>query len=129
MSEVKHTPTPWRTHLRPYSVALIGADGRLVASSSWHDASPHYPTKKQTEENFEFISKTAAAYDKHRALIETLTAALEPFAAVAEHDIGTDETAEDFFVPMREYNRVERLRVGDMRLAQAAFDAAKQEGF
>jgi len=76
-----------------------------------------------------YLLTTVSAYDNHRALISSLAAALEPFASVAEHDIGTDERAADFFAPMTTHNRAPRLRVGDLRLAKAAFEAAKQEGF
>jgi hypothetical protein len=47
-----------------------------------------------------------------------LREALKPFAAVAEYDIGQDETDADIFQPMRSgYNRAPLITVGDMRRA------------
>lgn len=45
--------------------------------------------------------------------------ALEPFARVAEHDIGESEADSDFFMPMKTYNRAPLLTVGDFRNALA----------
>lgn len=47
--------------------------------------------------------------------------ALEPFANVAEHDIGGDEDDGDIFWPMSNarYSMAGRLRVGDLRRARA----------
>lgn len=52
--------------------------------------------------------------------ISRLEDALGPFAAVAENDIGEDETDQDLFRPMDRHNRAPRLTVGDLRAAQAA---------
>lgn len=50
--------------------------------------------------------------------IERLQNALKPFAAVAESDIGQDETDVDIFQPMRSgYNREPLITVGDLRRA------------
>ena len=46
--------------------------------------------------------------------------ALGPFAAVAEHDIGDDETDGEVFRPMQFVNRAPKLTVGDLRRARAA---------
>ena len=46
--------------------------------------------------------------------------ALGPFAAVAEHDIGDDETDGEAFRPMQFVNRAPKLTVGDLRRARAA---------
>ena len=46
--------------------------------------------------------------------------ALGPFAAVAEHDIGDDETDGEAFRPMQFLNRAPKLTVGDLRRARAA---------
>lgn len=51
--------------------------------------------------------------------IDRLTKALEPFARVAEHDIGESEADSDFFMPMKTYNRAPLLTVGDFRNALA----------
>lgn len=53
--------------------------------------------------------------------IDRLRAALAPFAAVAESDIGQDETDADIFQPFRSgYNRAPLITVGDMRRAASA---------
>jgi len=52
--------------------------------------------------------------------IDQLRAALAPFAAVAESDIGQDETDTDIFQPVRSgFNRAPLITVGDMRRALA----------
>lgn len=53
-----------------------------------------------------------------------LTEALKPFAAVAEHDIGADESDEDLFKQMRRHNHAPLLRVRDLRKALAVVSAA-----
>lgn len=53
--------------------------------------------------------------------IERLRYALAPFAAVAKHDIGSDEVNSDFFQPMEKNNHAERLRVGHFRQAFNTF--------
>lgn len=53
--------------------------------------------------------------------------ALEPFVNVAEHDIGSNETSEDFFAPMERHNRAPRLRVGDLRRARTALSQIRSE--
>jgi hypothetical protein len=56
--------------------------------------------------------------------IDELRKALAPFAAVAESDIGQDETDVDIFQPMRSgYNRAPLITVGDMRGALAVMSA------
>lgn len=52
-----------------------------------------------------------------------LAAALEPFAQVAEHDIGDDEADIEDFRPMQRHHRAPKITVGDMRRARAALDA------
>jgi hypothetical protein len=46
--------------------------------------------------------------------------ALEPFARVAEADIGESETDAERFAPMLRHNRAPHITVGDMRNALAA---------
>lgn len=59
------------------------------------------------------------------ARVEALEAVLEPFAAVAEHDIGDDETDDDIFWPISNarYSMSGRLRVGHLRAARRAREA------
>lgn len=70
------------------------------------------------------IPKGAFAPDPRDALVAELVAALEPFALVAEHDIGEDETDSDLFRPMLTHNRAPRIKVGDLRQARAALAKA-----
>jgi hypothetical protein len=59
---------------------------------------------------------------------DEMAKALEPFALVAEHDIGGDETNEDLFRPFASsHNKAPRLKVGDLRRARAALAAVKGE--
>lgn len=53
------------------------------------------------------------------ALIERLIAALRPFAACAEHDIGDTEDDADTFRNST-HNRAPKITVGDLRRARAA---------
>lgn len=56
--------------------------------------------------------------------IEVLRKALEPFADIADRDIGEDEADSDIFTPMSKYNRVPRPTVGMFRAARAALARA-----
>lgn len=49
--------------------------------------------------------------------VERLEKALKPFAAIAEHDIGDDETDADRYQIMQRHNRAPHLTVGDFRAA------------
>lgn len=64
MTEIKHTPTPWTIGRGKsgLSFGLFGDDGRQIASSSWHDSSPHYPKQETTAANFEFIAEAANSH-------------------------------------------------------------------
>ncbi|MCD1645293.1 hypothetical protein [Aurantimonas coralicida] len=55
-----------------------------------------------------------------RAENARLREALEPFALIAEHDIGTDEADDDLFRPFHSLNRAPRLMVGHLRAAISA---------
>lgn len=59
-----------------------------------------------------------------RAENAEMLGALAPFAAVAEHDIGADETDDDLFRPMANHNRAPRIVVGDLRRARSALSNA-----
>lgn len=54
------------------------------------------------------------------AHVAKLREALEPFADVADHDIGEDEADSDTFQPMTNHNSAAKITVGDMRRARAA---------
>ena len=64
---------------------------------------------------------TALSEDASKAA--ELARALEPFAMVAEHDIGDDEDDSDAFRPMQRNHRAPKITVGHMRRARAALDA------
>lgn len=54
-----------------------------------------------------------------------LREALQPFAEVAEHDIGDDEADCDAFRPMFRVNRAPYLTVGDLRRARATLSSGE----
>lgn len=61
-----------------------------------------------------------------RALADAV-AVLEPFADVAEQDIGRDESNADFFRPMNpRYAKAPAITVGDMRRAAATIRARSE---
>ena len=62
----------------------------------------------------------ADALEAQAAELARYREALGPFAAVAEHDIGDDETDGEAFRPMQFVNRAPKLTVGDLRRARAA---------
>lgn len=74
------SPKPWtvETKYSPYSVYVLAADGRFVANSSWHDDSPHYPTKVMTLENFLAIAR---AVNFHAVLLAAAKRALSEAVA------------------------------------------------
>lgn len=66
---------------------------------------------------------TAQAEENRR-----LREALQPFADVAEHDIGSDEADCDVFRPMFGANRAPYLTVSDLRRARAALSSTGEKG-
>lgn len=69
------------------------------------------------EVDAEFARITGLLFDALKQN-KALQSALKPFAAVAESDIGQDETDADIFQPMRSgYNREPLITVGDLRRA------------
>jgi hypothetical protein len=67
--------------------------------------------------------------DRERALKARLKEAekvIAPFAAVADHDIGSTETDADYFRPMTVNNHAPRLRVGHLRAARAFLNAGEK---
>lgn len=67
----------------------------------------------------ERLTASEARSKAAEARVGELEAALKPFAMVAEHDIGSDETDTDMFRPMNRHNRAPALTVGDLRRARA----------
>lgn len=114
MSEIEHTPTPWELsrstgNAFPYVITYPEGDGNCL-DYQWSEA------------NVEFIITAVNAYDKHRALIETLTAALteceDYFDNRADAEYFTDSAAP---VPNEEMTL--------LTLVRDALAAAKKEGF
>lgn len=65
------------------------------------------------------INEAMATLSTLSARVETLTKALEPFASVAEWDIGEEEDDDDRFKPMTSHNYAPILTVGDLRKARS----------
>jgi hypothetical protein len=72
------------------------------------------------------LERVVAVVLEHAAAPE-LVEALRPFAAVAESDIGIDETDDDQFQPIH-HHRAPLITVGDMRRARAALSKALGNG-
>ncbi len=125
MLERGASKAPWRTHLVD-DTSIIDANRNPVASTFPDggvddDVDFHAPVE-QMERDAAFI---VAARNHIPELIverERLREALRPFARVAEHDIGDDETDGDRFLPIvdRRHARAPLLTVGDLRRALAA---------
>ena len=60
-----------------------------------------------------------------KARLAEVEAVLEPFALVAEHDIGQDETDEDRYRPLSRNNYAPLITVGDLRRAAALLSACE----
>ena len=80
--------------------------------------------RDEAREALHYANGTAELAMKHRdtaeARVKELEEALDPFAAVAEHDIGEDEVDKDRFTPMVVNHRAPLITVGDLRRARAA---------
>lgn len=64
--------------------------------------------------------------DRAEASLAEARKALEPFALVAEHDIGEDEADSDAFRPMpKPFNHAPQITVGHLRAALAVLREAK----
>ena len=74
---------------------------------------PHAP--KDTTPAFAMVADL-------RALLREAGEVVKPFANVAAHDVGRDETDADWLRPMEFYNRAARLTVGHLRRARAFLD-------
>lgn len=74
----------------------------------------------------EEMAAADSARDAALAKVAEMTKALEPFAAVAHHDIGVDETDSDYFMPANKYHHAPRLTVGDFRRVLAAISKSEE---
>lgn len=61
---------------RPHTVLIFDAQNRLVASSSWHNDSPHYPTKEQAVQNFKDLAEAVNERAALLSLIEEMAGEL-----------------------------------------------------
>lgn len=109
------------------AIATVHVDNGLAVGDGGNDA----PPAEEAAANMRYIaacnpvaiSALLAEARKAEAMqqeIAELREALRPFASVAEHDIGNDETDEELFRPMNSHNRAPRLTVGDIRRALLA---------
>jgi hypothetical protein len=96
-------------------------------ASQWSCGSGAHPPGlvKALNEAFEYgcaeIERLQRERDALKAENEQLREALEPFADVAEYDIGGDEADTDLFRPIDRKNAVaNQITVGDMRKALSA---------
>lgn len=115
------TPGPWRPGRGPF---FRGESDRLTCRV--------YTECPATEmESYGTLcvenARLIAAVPDLAAEVIRLRKALEPFAKVAEHDIGYDEADTDVFRPMKLFNRAPRIRVGDLRRARAALNHKETE--
>ena len=123
MSETQKTaPTPIdelvSSPLRAGSTFIFDAHDRAIA----HIA---ITTSDRLADDKAVAAEMVRRWNAHDELVK----ALSPFAAVAEHDIGDDETDADRFQPIRsEYNRAPKLTVGDLRRALAVLSSLKAGG-
>ena len=78
------------------------------------------PLYEGSGEDSSLAEDMADALEAQAAELARMREALGPFAAVAEHDIGDDETDGEAFRPMQFVNRAPKLTVGDLRRARAA---------
>lgn len=60
--------------------------------------------------------------------VKRLREVIQPFADVADHDIGDDEADRDVFRPMTNHNSAAKITVGDMRAVLAALSTSPQGG-
>lgn len=79
---------------------------------------------------FERCADITARAEAAEAALAEARKALEPFANVAEHDIGEDEDDSDTFWPMSNarYSMAGRLRVGHLRAARRAREQGGENG-
>lgn len=107
MSEIAHSPLPWSLSKSDDGIWHIRSGDDYVGSCMYADDMRHIVT-------------AVNAYDKQRALIETLTAALDECEDYFDNRADAD-CDQDGYVPNDEMRRLTTVR--------DALDAAKKEGF
>lgn len=130
-AKITSGPVRVRANERTCSFEIEPADGRLTAIAVVNSMSPGR-REQDAEADAHFI---ADAYNTHhetgltpRQLAEQragLLEALEPFALIAEYDIGADESDGDDYRPMQRHNVAPRVTVGHLRQALAAIAKAR----
>lgn len=134
---MSHTAAPWRFNYHRanavFIVEAVNSHASLVEENrrlTQERDKLQALYEKQGVEAFKLVKEWQARAEKAEAETRRLREALEPFAAVAEYDIGEDETDNDVFTPMTWVNaRARVLTVGDFRRARAALQTvAGKEG-
>lgn len=109
----------------PEAIIERAAKAGLMKSYGFYQGEIDHRWKIMTEKNRkEHFDRYLAALKA--AGVGELIEALEPFAAVAERDIGSDETDQDIYRPAN-FNHAPKLTVGAFRRALAALAKAKGE--
>lgn len=123
---------------RSYAVGMCNDALRKAYDGGWlvysddkqHDLDPQYARDGMfdTEWRSAVDAANSRALEAEAQRDEALKA-LEPFALVAEHDIGEDETDDDIFWPISNarYSMSGRLRVGHLRAARRALAGGQEE--
>ncbi|MCA1490148.1 hypothetical protein I6F11_04340 [Ensifer sp. NBAIM29] len=75
---------------------------------------------------FKTVRRLISPPTSNDALVERLAKALEPFAEIADRDIGEDEADSDIFTPLSKYNLAPRPTVGMFRAARSALTARER---
>ncbi|TDR27814.1 hypothetical protein [Aquamicrobium defluvii] len=105
----------------------------VKALKAWDTYDPNISEEKVLRQAHAVIDAARPLLARIEALeaeVARLREALEPFAAVAEHDIGDDETDDDIFWPISNarYSMSGRLRVGHLRAARRAREGGNADG-
>lgn len=114
---------PWVIRYDPMPGGTKNEDGTTTISVTF----PALHVTGWVSEPETALGQIATALNRD-ALFNEAVEALEPFAAVAENDIGETEADADRFIPMRSYNRAPQITVGDMRRARAVLAKAREVG-
>jgi hypothetical protein len=130
--ELKPTAGGWAAHDNGEVIVIRARDGSRLAQLTFLTANGRRHVGEAAA-NARLIAEAGTVYHETgltpRHLVEqrdALRDALEPFAAVAEHDIGEGEADIDLFRPMN-HNRAPLLTVGDLRRARAALAKLEQQ--
>lgn len=113
-----HSPLPWKHSLTDDTVVIDATGNEVAAIDGDYNQPDLWP----------IMEANAALIVRACNVFEALTAALAPFAATAENDIGETEDDKDLFWPTTQYNRSPPITVGDLRKARAALALAGEHG-